>query len=119
MLEGTLGCAQLSRSVCWGGGAVGNLRLVRAKRLGGEALKHRGGLKAQTSKGCREISVDTSGISERSRKVGYFFTRSRYTCICLQPACVEEEGVHACAQWITGKDAQLNQAVGTRQGRRD
>eukprot|EP00961_Rhodomonas_salina_P181933 2456151-Rhodomonas_salina.1 len=28
---------------------------------------------------CREISVDTSGISERSRKVGYLATRSLYT----------------------------------------
>ena len=38
------------------------------------------------SHGCSEISVEISGISERSRKVGYFLTRSRYTCMCL-PAC--------------------------------
>lgn len=30
--------------------------------------------------GWSEISVETSGISDLSLKVGYFFTRSRYTC---------------------------------------
>lgn len=32
--------------------------------------------------GCSEISVATSAISERWRKVGYFLHRSRYTFMC-------------------------------------
>lgn len=44
---------------------------------------YKGGLdhgEASHCQGWSEISVETSGISDLSLKVGYFFTRSRYTC---------------------------------------